>query len=314
MVEARHPETGGVPGGLPRGGEVQPRGLEARDAAQALRAAGAQDLRRLRLVGRVVAGGHGARVAARARLRRAQGGPRAHGRRRHRQDAHGVGPLRAGVREEARGALLHGVLARDAPEARPRRREARPGGRAHRQGPPARHRRARVPPARRGRGEAALPGLRRRIREAVGGDHHEPGVQQVGVGVRGRPDGRRRDRPHRPPREARPVPRRVLPRPPCPHAGGLAAQKACALPMLRLLNFRCSFCSNPLDETQACRRRCERPLAVAVSAVRPATAQLVGLGVHRGVHDLFGESGEQLPHVDGAVAETGHGEYVWRRV
>ena len=104
VVEARHPETGGVPGWLPRGGEVQPRGLEARDSAQALRAAGAQDLRRLRLVGRVVAGGHGARVAARARLRRAQGGPRAHGRRRHRQDAHGVGPLRAGVREEARGA------------------------------------------------------------------------------------------------------------------------------------------------------------------------------------------------------------------
>ena len=58
----------------------------------------------------------------------------------------------------------------------------------------------------------------------------------------------------------------------------------------------------------------ERPLAVALSAVRPASAQLVGLGVHRGVHDLFGESGEQLPHVDGAVAETGHGEYVRRRV
>lgn len=76
-------------------------------------------------------------------------------------------------------ALLHGVLARDAPEARPRRREARPGGRNHRQGPPARHRRARVSPARRGRGEAALPGPRRRIREAVGGIHHEPGVQQV---------------------------------------------------------------------------------------------------------------------------------------
>lgn len=76
-------------------------------------------------------------------------------------------------------ALLHGVLARDAPEARPRRREARPGGRNHRQGPPARHRRARVSPTRRGRGEAALPGPRRRIREAVGGIHHEPGVQQV---------------------------------------------------------------------------------------------------------------------------------------
>ena len=32
----------------------------------------------------------------------------------------------------------------------------------------------------------------------------------------------------------------------------------------------------------------ERPLAVAVSAVRPATAELVGLGVHHGVHDLLG--------------------------
>lgn len=31
----------------------------------------------------------------------------------------------------------------------------------------------------------------------------------------------------------------------------------------------------------------ERPLAVAVSAVRPATAQLVDLGVHHGVHDLL---------------------------
>lgn len=58
----------------------------------------------------------------------------------------------------------------------------------------------------------------------------------------------------------------------------------------------------------------ERPLAVAVSAVRPATAELVGLGVHHGVHDLLGESAKQLLHVDGAVVETGHGEYVRRRV
>lgn len=58
----------------------------------------------------------------------------------------------------------------------------------------------------------------------------------------------------------------------------------------------------------------ERPLAVAVSAVRPATAQLVGLGVHHGVHDLLGESAKQLLHVDGAVVETGHGEYVRRQV
>lgn len=32
----------------------------------------------------------------------------------------------------------------------------------------------------------------------------------------------------------------------------------------------------------------ERPLAVAVPAVRPAAAQLVGLGVHHDVHDLLG--------------------------
>ena len=56
---------------------------------------------------------------------------------------------------------------------------------------------------------ATNPGLRTR--------GSEPGAQQVGVGVRGRPDGRRRDRPHRPPREARPVLWRVPPCPPCPH-------------------------------------------------------------------------------------------------
>lgn len=58
----------------------------------------------------------------------------------------------------------------------------------------------------------------------------------------------------------------------------------------------------------------EGPLPVAVSAVRPATAQLVGLGVHHGVHDLLGEPAKQLLYVDGAVVETGHGEHVRRRV
>ena len=46
-----------------------------------------------------------------------------------------------------------------------------------------------------------------------------------GVGLRGRPDGDRRDRPHRAPRQARSVPRRGVPRPARAHAGGLAAQK-----------------------------------------------------------------------------------------
>lgn len=57
----------------------------------------------------------------------------------------------------------------------------------------------------------------------------------------------------------------------------------------------------------------EQPLALAVSAVRPAAAQLVGLGVHHGVRDLLGEAPEQVLHVDGAIVETGHGEHVRRR-
>lgn len=69
-----------------------------------------------------------------------------------------------------------------------------------------------------------------------------------------------------------------------------------------------------VSATAATRARPTRPLAVAVSAVRPAAAQLVGLGVHHGVHDLLGEAPEQLLHVDGAVVGAGHGGHVRRRV
>lgn len=57
----------------------------------------------------------------------------------------------------------------------------------------------------------------------------------------------------------------------------------------------------------------ERPLAVAVAVVR-AAAQLVGLRIHHGVHDLLGESAQQLLYVDGAVVEPGHDMHVRRRV
>ena len=71
----------------------------------------------------------------------------------------------------------------------------------------------------------------------------------MGIGVRRRPDGRCRDRPDRPSRPAGPVPRGVIRGPTRSHAGRLAAQKGCARPVRSLLNFRCSFCSNRLDET-----------------------------------------------------------------
>lgn len=58
-----------------------------------------------------------------------------------------------------------------------------------------------------------------------------------------------------------------------------------------------------------------RPLSVVSRKfVRPATAQLVGLGVHHCVRNLLNEAPEQFLHVDGAVVETGHGEHVRHQV
>ena len=204
-------------------------GFEAACGA-ALRAAGAQDLRRVRLVRGLVAQDlrrvrlvRGL-VARRPRpggpavalVPRAPGGPRAHGRRRHGQDPHGERLVPAGLRQAPGGPLLHRLLARDAPAPRPRRGKARPGGVADRPGGAARHRRAGLPAARRRRGAPRVPSVRRRLRATVGRDHHEPGVLALGVGLRRRPDGGRGHRPHRAPRQARPVQGRVVPRAPCP--------------------------------------------------------------------------------------------------
>ena len=98
-------------------------------------------------------------------------------------------------------------------------------------------------------GAARVPGLRRRLRAPVGGDHDEPGVLPLGTGLRGRPDGGCGHRPHRASRQARAVQRRVVPRTPRTHVGR-AAQKWCAHSVRALLRFYCPFCSNRLDETQ----------------------------------------------------------------
>ena len=126
VVAPGHSEAGRVPGGVPRGRAGQPRRLEARVAAPALRAAGAEDLRRLRLVGGVVAGGARARGPALALVPRPPRGPGADGRRRHGEDPHGERAVPARVRQAARGPLLHRLVARDAPEAGARGGQARP--------------------------------------------------------------------------------------------------------------------------------------------------------------------------------------------
>ena len=59
--------------------------------------------------------------------------------------------------------------------------------------------------ARRRRRAPRLPGLRRRLREAERGHHHQPGVLALGRRLRRRPDGRRRHRPSCPPRQAHAV-------------------------------------------------------------------------------------------------------------
>lgn len=95
--------------------------------------------------------------------------------------------------QSARPALLHRLLAR---------------------------RRAGVPPARRRRREAALPGGLRGLRDPARRLHDQPRVLEVGVRLRRRPDGRRRDRPRRPPRQAPAVQGRVLPREARAHVPG----------------------------------------------------------------------------------------------
>ena len=126
--ERRQPEAGRVPRPLPRGRGREPRRLQARLPASAPRAAGAQDLRRVRLVGGVVARGARPRGPALALVPGPPRGPRADGRRRHGQDPHGKRAVPAGARQAHGGPPLHGLLARRAPQAGARRGPPGQGG------------------------------------------------------------------------------------------------------------------------------------------------------------------------------------------
>ncbi len=69
--------------------------------------------------------------------------------------------------------------------------------------------------------------------------------------------------------------------------------------MLRLLNFRCSFCSNPLDETQnTCGRRLQ-----PIARYRPHPLQQRGHAARRGqAADRSAEPSTRSPRLDfGAV-------------
>ncbi len=209
MVGARHAEAGGVPGRPPRGGAGQRGGIQARHAAATLRAARAED------------GDEHDWSAVSWHEGLGREDLTSLGFLERREDLVPMGNAGTGKTHMTSAPCMM---------ACERRMEARFFTAS-----------SLVMCLRRDRAErraAALPGVRRPLRAAVGGHHHEPGDRPVGRGVRRRPDGGGRDRPDRPPREARPVPRRVLPCAERAHAGGASAQERCAPRACKLLKNR----------------------------------------------------------------------------
>ena len=79
------------------------------------------------------------------------------------------------------------------------------------------HRRARPPAHRHRRGQAPVPGRRGQLRDPQRHLRLEPRVRQIGRRVRRRGHGRRGHRPHRPPRQDPPLPRRIPSEQTLPH-------------------------------------------------------------------------------------------------
>ena len=160
----------------------------------------------------------------------------------------------AGPRETPGGPLLPRVVAGHAPQARPRRGQARPEA-------------AQI-------GRAALLVIDElgflpldadgaRLVFQVFADayerqsvviHDEPGVLALGVGVRRRPDGGGGHRPHRAPRQARAVQGRAYRVPGTPSFREDRSKNGCVHPVRTLLKSKCTFCSKA-----ASRRRTAGP-------------------------------------------------------
>ena len=100
---------------------------------------------------------------------------------------------------------------------RPLRGPARHGAPADRQGEAPDHRRVRLHADRRGGFQAPVPGHIGFLRDPERGLHHEHRVLRLGTRARRQEHGRRVDRPHRAPRQARRIRGRLLPQRARPH-------------------------------------------------------------------------------------------------
>lgn len=159
----------------------------------------------------------GARSSQRSTSRRPLRGPRALWARRHRQDpSRGrVGQARVHARDTCQ--VLHRDRAAHAAAPREARGPARHGAPADRQGEAPDHRRVRLHADRRGGFQAPVPGHIGFLRDPERGLHHEHRVLRLGTHARRQEHGRRVDRPHRAPRQARRIRGRLLPQRARPH-------------------------------------------------------------------------------------------------
>ena len=207
----------GPDGRLARRGDRVQGTVETRQAPQGRGIPEREGHRGIRLVEPAHARRLGARAARDARLRRPLRGPRALRARRHRQDpSRGrVGQARVHARDTCQ--VLHRDRAAHAAAPREARGPARHGAPADRQGEAPGHRRVRLHADRRGGFQTPVPGHIGFLRDPERGLHHEHRVLRLGTRARRQEHGRRVDRPHRAPRQARQIRGRLLPQRARPH-------------------------------------------------------------------------------------------------
>ena len=193
-------------GAVETGPAPQGRGIPEREGHRGIRLVQPAHARRL-----------GTRAARDARLHRPLRGPRALRARRHRQDpSRGrVGQARVHARDT--GRVLRRDRAAHAAAPREARGPARCGASADRQGESPGHRRVRLHADRRGGFQAPVPGHIGFLRDPERHPRHEHRVLRLGTRARRQEHGRRVDRPHRAPRQARQIRGRLIPQRARPH-------------------------------------------------------------------------------------------------
>lgn len=159
----------------------------------------------------------GPRTAGKPGIRRPGRGPRALRRRRPRQDPPGHRDRHARMPTHDTREVPRRLQPGHALEEGQGRQQIGRRAQVDRQGRAGHHRRARSPAHRHRRGQAPVPGRRGQLRDPQRHLRLEPRVRQIGRRVRRRGHGRRGHRPHRPPRQDPPLPRRIPSEQTLPH-------------------------------------------------------------------------------------------------